>query len=237
MLKILILDNDSVKLQAIRKVLVESCNIQEDGIHEANNINACRNYLRKEVYDLLILDLLVPQLKDDPEDDRENGPKFLTELYKDPEFKIPRHILGLTEHGDEYQNWKSYYGESGWMLIKYNQAGNDWANILRNKVSHIKSNMESEKNVGITKYDIGVICALTEEYNEMKSAFGSDKWTKESVAGSPFTYHSTSLTTRQGDTFKIIAACANKPGSSTTSILSTLVFQNFHVDYLFMVVP
>lgn len=73
MLKILILDNDSVKLQAIRKVLVESCNIQEDGIHEANNINACRNYLRKEVYDLLILDLLVPQLKDDPEDDRENG--------------------------------------------------------------------------------------------------------------------------------------------------------------------
>ena len=60
MLKILILDNDSVKLQAIRKVLVDSCNIKENGIYEANNINTCRNFLRKEVYDLLILDLLVP---------------------------------------------------------------------------------------------------------------------------------------------------------------------------------
>lgn len=235
MLKVLILDNDAVKLQAIKKVLVESCNIQKDGIHEANDINACRNYLRKEVYDLLILDLLVPQLKDDPEDDRENGPKFLSEIYKDPEFNIPRHILGLTEHGNEYKNWKSFYGESGWILVKYSQAGNDWANILRNKISHIKSNMESERNVAINKYDIGIICALTEEYNEMKSAFGNDKWTKESLAGSPFTYHSTSLTTRQGDTYKVIAACANKPGASTTSILSTLIFQNFHVDYLFMV--
>lgn len=95
--------------------------------------------------------------------------------------------------------------------------------------------MESEKNAKADKFSIGIVCALTEEFNEMKSAFGNDKWEKVKALGSPFTYCSTTLTTGQGNTFKIIAACANKPGVSATSILSTLLFNNFAVDYLFMV--
>ncbi len=235
MLKVLLLDNSEEKVKAVIQALTDNCNIPENCIKVVKSVSSCRNSLREESYDLLILDLLVPQFDDDEEEDVDEGPKYVEELYKDPDINIPDQIMGLTEHDEWADKVKSTYEDAGWLLVKYSQSDNSWVKVMQSKVFHIKKFQEGFKKMKENSYQIGILCALNDEFVELQAAFGNDSWKKEVVSGYPYVCYSTSVSTGQGSTFKIIASCVNKPGSIATSIFSTMMYQVFGIEYLFMV--
>lgn len=235
MIKILILDDTETKIARIKSVIVNNCNIPENNIDVAISINSGRVLLCKNEYDLLLLDLVLP-LTDGDEPDREEGPKFIDEIYANEQINIPNQIIGLTQYDEFYSELKERFEDKVWYLLKYEQSKNDWITKLQNKIIHLRKNKESLQHSISNEYtfDVAVICALQEEFIQLKLAFEKIEWNKINYIGIPFDFYKGVVHTVYGNSLRIIIACVGKSGMSATSILATTMFNIFKVDYLFM---
>lgn len=235
MIKILIIDDIEQKVSAIFSVIVENCSISKEHIDIARSINSGRKLLCKNDYDLLVLDLVLP-MNDGEEPDHEEGPKFIDELYTNEQINIPNQIIGLTQHQEEYEGLKKRFEDKVWSLLKYEQSKNDWKTRLQNKVIHLRKNKESifKSVLEQNKFHIGIVCALPEEFSQLKEAFNKTEWKKENNLDHPFDLFSCTIITGYGNSLKIIAGCVGKPGMVATSILSTSLYNLYKIDYLFM---
>lgn len=235
MIKILIVDDIQSKANSILSVIVNNCSIPAENIDIAKSINSSRKLLCKNDYDLLVLDLVLP-LNDDEEPDSEESPKFIDEIYTNEQINIPNQIIGLTEHKEDYPELKIRFEDKVWSLLKYEQSKNDWKTKLQNKILHLRKNKESilksvlEKN----KFDIGIICALPEEFTQLREAFDKVEWRKEISTEHPFSLYSCTVISGYGNSIKVIAGCVGKPGMTATSIMSTTLYNLYKVDNLFM---
>jgi nucleoside phosphorylase len=235
MIKILIIDDTEPKISHIKSVIVNNCNIPEENIDIATSINSGRVLLCKKDYDLLLLDLLLP-LTDGEEPDGEEGPKFIDEIYTNEQINIPNQIIGLTQHDKFYSRLKERFEDKVWYLLKYEQSKNDWVTKLQNKIIHLRKNKESLQQSIYNEFtfDVAVICALQEEFVQLKLAFEKIDWTKINYDGIPFDLYKGILHTAYGNSLKIIIGCVGKTGMSATSILATTMYNVFKVNYLFM---
>lgn len=235
MIKILIIDDTDKKISCIKSVIVDNCAIPENDITVAKSINSGRRLLCDNDYDLLLLDLVLP-LNDNEEPDQEESPKFIDEIYTNSLINIPNQIIGLTQHDKYFTDLKERFEDKVWYLVKYEQSKNDWITKLQNKIIHLRKNKESllKSVLDKNRYDIGVICALPEEFVQFKEAFNKIEWKKEIEIECPFDLYYSSISTGYGNTYNIIAGCIGKPGVSATSILATTMYNIFKVDYIFM---
>jgi len=235
MIKILVLDDTGQKVSFIKSVITENCNIAAENIDVAMSINSGRKLLCKNDYDLLLLDLVLP-LNDGEEPDREEGPKFIDEIYTNEQINVPNQIIGLTQHDECYLDLKERFEDKVWSLLKYEQSKNDWKIKLQNKIIHLRKSKETLQNsiINKDKYDIAIICALQEEFTQLKIVFDKIGWSKVNYPQLPFELYSGIIHTGFGNTLRIISGCVGKPGISATSILSTSMFNLFKVECLFM---
>ena len=96
---------------------------------------------------------------------------------------------------------------------------------------------EEEFTFGIfnrDKYDVGIICALSEEFEQMQKAFDGCQWEDCHLSGLPFLFRTTTVPTINLHDVKVIAVCADRPGVCATSILATAMYTVARVDALFM---
>lgn len=235
MIKILIIDDTDTKISRIKSVIVDNCAIPENNITISKSINSGRQFLCENEYDLLLLDLVLP-LNDNEEPDEEESPKFIDEIYTNNLINIPNQIIGLTQHDRCFIDLKERFEDKVWYLVKYEQSKNDWITKLQNKIIHLRKNKESllRSVIDKDKYDIGVICALPEEFVQFKAAFNKIEWKNEKELDCPFDLYSSIINTVYGNSYKIIAGCVGRPGISATSIFATTMYNIFRVDYLFM---
>ena len=84
------------------------------------------------------------------------------------------------------------------------------------------------------RYDIGILCALQEEFTCLLEAFGKDKWTNIRISGISVPLKMRSLTSSMGEEYKIIAACVGKPGMVATASVAMSLFNKTSIDKLFM---
>ena len=68
----------------------------------------------------------------------------------------------------------------------------------------------------------------------MQRAFAGSIWETRQVSGLPFVFKTTTITTCHLRDYRIIAACANKPGICATSVLASTLYNQFNVDTIFM---
>ena len=152
------------KISAIKSLLIDECAIPEKDIDVARNIFEGRNKLREKLYDLLLLDMVLPT-KADQDPNEEDSPKFIDEIYSNPALKIPNQIVGETSHEDKFDELKEKFEDKLWSLIRYKENATDWQSKIKAKVFHLQKNVEQIKNsiMNTNHYDLGIICALREE--------------------------------------------------------------------------
>lgn len=235
MVNILIMDDKPEKIESVKKVLVDDCGISEQFIDCATTISEGRCLLSENYYELLILDLVMPLYQDD-EANHDEAPNFVDEIFDNPNIKEPNQIIGLTAYDEEYDALKTRFEEKLWKLIKFSDANLNWRNPIKNSVFHLirmKRNM-MESIEAKDRYDIGIICALHEEFSILLEAFGKDKWSNKRLEGIPVPIKICSLTSVTGEEYKIVAACAGKPGMVATASLAMSLFDKTGIDKLFM---
>ena len=95
MIRILIMDDNTDKTNRIKSVLTGMCMVNADNIEIARSLNSGRNKLLKNLYDLLLLDLVLPVNDDDPIEPGKSE-DFINELYLIVGFKRQNNLMGIT---------------------------------------------------------------------------------------------------------------------------------------------
>ena len=232
-LNILIIDDKEQKIDDLRRVITS---ISDDiEVEEAQTIVDAREKMRDFSYDLVILDMVIPELEGD-EPSRTAGSDYLTEIYENPDIKRPLQVIGLTEYEEEFNQQKEEFRDRLWYLLFYSQREQRWKKSLKNKVTQL---MGMKRDFVQTlsdrdKYDVGIICALSEEFEQMQCAFDGCVWDDCRLPGLPFLFRTTTVATSKLHDVKVIAACAERPGVCATAILATAMYTVARVDALFM---
>ena len=232
---ILIIDDQDYKIDALRQVIAPL--IPEDTIviNEAHTIAEGREAMHRHAYDLLILDMVIPELEGE-NPSHTAGAEFLNELYDNDSVQKPLQIIGLTEYEAEFSEQQADFRDKLWYLLFYSQSKLEWKKMLKNKVLQLakmkRGFVESLENCN--KYDVGIICALSEEYEQLQKAFSGCHWDDCRIPGLPWLFLSTTVATASFKELKVIAVCADSPGVCATSILATALYTVAKVDAVFM---
>ena len=106
------MDDSSIKIKAIKKVLFEGCGLSEEYVDVAESVSSGRKAVANDYYDIVLLDLVLP-LFDYDEAVEDGGLNFIREISAAGEtVKMPTQIIGLTEKEDAYEKEKCYFKES-----------------------------------------------------------------------------------------------------------------------------
>lgn len=235
MIRVLIMDDTPEKTAKIKSVLKERCLLKEEEIDWACSINSGRRKLAAAVYDLLILDLVMP-INDGEEVGVEGDSEiFIEELSRVGRLHKPIYIIALTQYKEKVEKHKQLYAKKLWKLIHYDLKETDWEDVLQEAVDTIvatkeqlQKSMEDER-----RYDVGILCALPEEFEQMKLAFGG-QWNSVAFAGLPYQLYTIQIRTEYGHTIKVIACCTNVPGMQAASITASFLLSRFDLAILFM---
>lgn len=238
MIKILIIDDSERKIDSIQKVLFDGCGLTPYDIVVEKSVSSGRRAITNEFFDLVLLDLVLPMF-DNEEPIEGGGLSFIRDIMSaDGRVKLPTQIIGLTEKEGAYNKEKEEFETLLFSIIRCKQGDVEWMNQVKQAVNFsirckeaILSNLKNR-----TRYDIGIICALPEEFIQMQNAFGGEeKWINVDVEEDvPFQFKSTIVTTANSNDVRVVSAMAGRPGVIPTSVLTTLIYTLFHVDTVFM---
>jgi CheY-like chemotaxis protein len=147
MIKILVLDDTPIKLQKITSTLIQLDEISMEDIEVATDIITAKRYLRENKYDLLLLDIQIPN-RIDQKAKVDGGIIFLKEIKDTNRYSIPNHIIGITAYDDSFFEANPEFDNHLHSLVKYSDSSDDWEQKILNSVKHIistkkKGNMPS----------------------------------------------------------------------------------------------
>lgn len=236
MISVLIMEDREKKIKAIKSLLIDECAIPEQNIDVAKNIYEGRKKLREKMYDLLLLDMVLPT-KDDQDPNEEDSPKFIDEIYSNPTLNIPNQIVGETSHEERFEELKEKFEDKLWSLIRYKENTTGWQAKIKAKVYHLQQNVEQIKKsiMNTNHYDLGIICALREEYEAVIDVFGKGSWVKHKAPDFVLPYHTCKVSTSTvGQEYSICAVCVGNAGMVQTSIYATAMYQTFSPNCIFM---
>lgn len=234
-LEILIIDDKEQKIDALRQVIMPLFAPEDVVVDEARTIVGARDKMREQTYDLVILDMVIPELEDE-EPSHTAGAEFLTEIYENQDIHLPLQVIGLTEYEAEFDEQNEEFRDRLWYLLFFSQSKLEWKRMLKAKVRQL-AKMKCDFISSLEKrgkYDVGIICALSEEFEQMQKAFDGCQWVDCRLPGLPFLFRTTIVPTSSFKDIKVIAACAERPGVCATSILATAMYTVAKVDALFM---
>lgn len=236
MISILIMEDREEKITAMKSLLMDECNISEESIDTARNIYDGRLLLREKIYDLLLLDMVLPA-RADLEPNEDDSPKFIEEIYTNPNIYIPSQIVGETSHDDKFNELKLRFEDKLWTLVQYRENSNDWKSKIRAKVFHLQRHiLQVETSVKQkSHFDLAIVCALRKEYNALLDVFGKDKWKKCQDDIFPLPYHTCRIATSVvGQEYSVCAVCIGNPGMVQTAIYTTAICKVFTPKTIFM---
>ncbi len=118
MIRILILDDNKAKADRVRGIIETIPEILYDDVFVAQDLIQARDACREVLYDLLILDLRLPnRIGDTPQDMA--GCEFIKELNTSTTLLRPYHIIGLTAYENLLEIADPLFEDDLWRIIKY----------------------------------------------------------------------------------------------------------------------
>lgn len=234
MISVLIVDDVPSKISAIEKIFLAIPPLTKNEIVVASDIIGAKRELLERQFDLMILDLSLPQrFGDDPDGD--GGVSFLEELSTDPSLIPPFHIIGLTEHPELAEKHNSVFVDNLWYLITYDPQYRFWEDQIGNYARYlIKSKMElvNPSNVKF-EYDLAIVTILNDtELRMIKELPGN--W-KEQKFPNDDTFYYTGYFQNGGKRISVVVASTdNTMGMPAASVLSMKLINRFRPKYLCM---
>lgn len=227
-MKILIVDDESNKLKAVRQVLNGIPNIDASNIIHVLDLNQAITILTTEYIDLLILDLNLPYILG--EDTHQlAGIDFIEEIIYTDSILTPRDIVIITAYDDLKEKFISENNKYSFLVLKYHESSTDWVEKLKGKVEYILlSQSDQPATTEIENYDVAIITAVKTETEAVKKL--SSSWDIVRIPNDSTFYYSTKFNDRT-----IITAQQSEMGMSAASLLSSKLIFNFNPKYIIMV--
>ena len=236
MINVLIVDDRTEKIAAIRKVLEERCSVAEENIDMAGSVSSGLKALKAKFYDLVLLDLMLPHFDDAETASEDGGLSLLKSLNSAGDITLPLQIICLTEYASILNEKRNEFDRLMVSSIVKKDSDSQWIDqiaMLVNYSQRLREHVEKVLDAN-NKFDVGIVCALQEEFEMLLEAFGRSKWTDYELKGSAYRMKEMHVTTAEMGIVRVVAACACQAGGIATAALASLLFGSLKVDYLFM---
>jgi nucleoside phosphorylase len=213
-------DRDDIGAE-IRSIAIDECDADAIVDVVADAMMA-REALRMHTYDLLILDITLPYIKNKTEVDVRTADELLAEIFQLTSLPKPGDIIGITRERDAILRIKNNLGPHMMTIIEEDGSG-DWKGQIKDKIAYTRLLSES-RLVSINRtswFDVLLITALDEEAVEFESIFDlADLETYKGVRA--FTFADKNGSPRRGALFAIGQSGQAAAASATQSLVSFL---------------
>jgi nucleoside phosphorylase/CheY-like chemotaxis protein len=234
-MRVLIVEDDTDKRQAITRALLEVDGLTSEDIDQATDGFGGRRALALRLYDLLILDIAIPP-RADLDIDPSEGVRLLEELLEDEgtAYKTPAHVIGITAYDDIFEATAGRFASRSLTLLHFDPTSTSWIGPLQARTGQILSALASQ-HAEKPEYlcDVAVISALQSPELESVRQFPWD-WEHVIVPGDHTLYWRGSFDSG-GRRRCVYAAASARMGIAAASVLTGKVIQHFRPRLLLMV--
>lgn len=228
-MKILFIEDNELKKENIIKVLIEANVAVRSDFTVCTNIIDAKKILRSTMFDVLLLDMRLPNRADSQEIQSMAGLDFLKEFKNSRRYHQPKEIIGITECEEELSRVKKDFDENLLHIIYYHSSKNEWEKLLVDRLEYLIS---CEQDTNEYDYDIAIICALENpEFKAIKEL--SKNWINIKKENTSLSFYETSFEFEQKK-LKVIAVSIDKMGMVPTAVLATQIIEMFRPKYLTM---
>lgn len=239
MINILIVEDNTDKLKKITDFIRDSIPSLPLNIKISNCINTARYELMETKYDLLILDIQLPEFPDSVVK-TDAGITFLQEILHESTRKQRRRtlnrpisILLLSAHKESISSFEEEFSDTMFKIAEYTVNSDGWQIILNQMLEHTISILESAASIATQYiYDIVIICALKKELDFLLQL--DFLWERKRHIQDPTLFYFEASLTKLDTTIKIICFSPNQMGISDTSIYTTKLIEYFKPKIILM---
>lgn len=228
-MKILFIEDNELKKEKIITVLIEANVAVRSDFTVCTNIIDAKKILRSTIFDVLLLDMRLPNRANSQEIQSMAGLEFLKEFQNDRRYHQPKEIIGITECEEELNRVKKDFDENLLHIIYYHPSKSVWEKLLVDRLEYLIS---CEQDTNKYDYDIAIICALENpEFKAIKAL--STNWVNIKKDNTSLSFYETFFEFEQKK-LKVIAVSIDKMGMVPTAVLATQTIEMFRPRYLTM---
>lgn len=226
-MRILVVDDDDAKIEVMRGKLAAS-DIADSELETASTAQEARQALRQRHFDLLILDLVLPnRLGDTPS--ILTSTEFLQDVIDNDIYQKPSHVLGLTAFEEAEISAKQQFSDSLWYILRYDRTSNDWAEPIIRSIRYIQQQERSQSPYNV---DLCIVTALRSP--ELEAVFNLPWEWEPSTPIDDINFARFATFKSDGSDFRVVAACPTRMGMISTALLCAKLIANFRPRFLAM---
>jgi nucleoside phosphorylase/CheY-like chemotaxis protein len=220
-MKILIVDDNNAKVEKILAAVVELSGLSREDFDVAFTVLDAKRLLQSTVYDLMILDFVVPfRAGDRP--GAESAVALLVELRDRETLRKPRHIIGLTAFDEGVDALQPIFSQQTWTIARYAENASEWAEQLRSAIQWI---IKASRGSGRRSYetDVCIVTALQTPEYEAVLRNGWDWGAAEPIDDTTFVRRGRFKSGSQ--TLQAVSAHSPKMGMVPTALIASKLIQ------------
>lgn len=196
-----------------------------------SNALEAQRALTQESYDVVILDIQIPNDLGEPIDPQ-GGVKLLEWLIISPTVNMPYSVIGVTSSQESCEEHQLKFREAGFHLLKSSSEEDSWLTTIVRLCTHASSYLSQIKTEDDNVCDVAIVTALS--HNELAAVLsGGPQWQQLTLPNDPAIYHEATLETSSG-LKRIIATSSPRMGMAAASSVATKVCLKFSPQYLVM---
>jgi nucleoside phosphorylase len=229
-LRVLVVEDDAEKLRQVLAAMKPLADNEGIVVDDARDSLQARRLLEQNKYDLLIVDIALPERPDERPSPR-GGIKLVREiLERDDVFNPPNHIVGLTAYSELIDDAGSCFADDLWLVLLYDPSSDEWRDRLRRKLIHLCKSVSSSAATPAYETHLCVVTAL--EKPELRAVLRLPwHWQPLNVADDATNYFAGKIE-RDGTNLKVVAAAAPRMGMAHAAALSMKMIALFRPRYI-----
>tara|TARA_R100001369_G_scaffold70024_2_gene97714 strand:+ start:1366 stop:2607 length:1242 start_codon:yes stop_codon:yes gene_type:complete len=218
-MEVLIIHDRFEATESIKQVLVDQ-EVDESQITSASDIRTARSFVRDKSYDLIILDLTVPNVTGRDQPSFAQVETFLREIYEFEDLLAPGDLIGISQEAEALKLMQSGLGLHFMIALTEDLDGN-WKSQLGDKIKYSMRSTNSKQLSMARKHGIDVllVTAMDKEFAPYRTLFGLNDFPLFPGVYS-FVFSDKSGTVRNGIAFSVGASGQASAASRTQSLIS-----------------
>ncbi|MDO6387011.1 hypothetical protein [Uliginosibacterium sp. 31-12] len=223
-MKLLIVDDSHQKVELIFLAIKET-GLTVFVTHETSAVSA-RRKLQEEEFDLLLIDLMLPDIAGSPPNPK-GGIEFFDLILQDNKIDLPTEILFVTGEDCLITPGRSEVERRGSSLCAISAESTNWVYVLSGQIKLAALRADRKQK----SFDFAIITALGSELEAVLNL--SYSWKKMRLKGDPTLYYKGHFE-EDGVTRTLVAASALQKGMASSASLASKLVLKFKPDLLVM---
>jgi nucleoside phosphorylase/CheY-like chemotaxis protein len=227
-LKVLIVDDNVAKAGKLVSLLV-ACGIERGEIEVVVSAISARQRLCAVRYDLLVVDLLLPQREEDAPT-VECAIALIEEIGERDVYFKPKHVVGFTAYPEAEVRATEAFRHRLWTIVQFDPTTSEWESQFRNVADYLLR-LGNEPTSAAYNVDVCIVSGLQLEIHAVHSLAWN--WSDPEPLDD-MTFVRQGTFSSNGSTKRVVTASCRRMGSVAAALLTSKLIERFRPRFVAM---